>query len=87
MDELVHVRLNGKMAEIFLEIDQEMYSIYVTHQHGEMVLYVELLKALYETHRAARLFWEKLSNQWKEWGFTANPYDPCVMNKMIKGKP
>jgi len=49
-------------------------------------MYVELLKALYGTLRAARLFWEKLSGKLQEWGFIANPYDDCVMNKMVNGK-
>jgi hypothetical protein len=49
------------------------------------VLYVKLLKALYGTLRAARLFWEKLSRK-LEWGFTKNAYDSCVCNKMVNGK-
>ena len=47
MDELVHVRLTGKMAELLLEIDPEMYGPYVVKEKGETVLYVELIKALY----------------------------------------
>jgi hypothetical protein len=49
-------------------------------------MYVELLKALYGTVRAARLFWEKLTGKLQEWGFTPNPYHPCVMNKIVEGK-
>jgi hypothetical protein len=49
-------------------------------------MYVELLKALYGTVRAARLFWDKLSGKLLEWGFTPNPYDPCVMNKTVDGQ-
>jgi hypothetical protein len=86
MDDLVHVRFYEKSVEILPEIDHEMYSPCVTYERGEMVLYVGLLKALYGTLWAARLFWEKLWNQLKEWGLTANPYDPCVMNKMVCGK-
>ena len=52
----------------------------------ETVMYVELLKALYGTIRAARLFWEKLSGKLLEWGFTPNPYDSCFMNKNVNGK-
>ena len=86
MDELVHVKLEGKMAELLLEIDPVMYSPYMTKERGTTVLYVELLKALYCTVRAARLFWEKLSAQLQEWGFEPNPYDSCVVNKMINDK-
>jgi hypothetical protein len=86
MDELVHVRFTGLMVDKLLEIDYEMYAPFIVYEGKVKCLYVELLKALYGTLRAARLFWEKLSNQLKEWGFVANPYDSCVVNKMINGK-
>ena len=50
-------------------------------------MYMELLKALYGTLRAARLFWQKLSKQLiDEWGFIPNKYDDCVVNKMVNGQ-
>ncbi|MCK7499178.1 MAG: hypothetical protein MZW92_58370 [Comamonadaceae bacterium] len=85
MDELVHVRFTGKMVDLLMEIDPDMYGPCVTKEGKETVMYVELLKALYGTVRAARLFWEKLTAKLLEWGFTANPYDSCVMNKSING--
>lgn len=57
MDELVHVQFTGKMVELILEIDWKMYKPCVTMECGEKVMYVELLKALYGTLRAAWLFW------------------------------
>jgi hypothetical protein len=86
MDELVHIRFTGIMVDLLLKIDAEMYEPYVTYEGKEKVMYVELLKALYGTMRAARLFWEKLSAKLLEEGFVANPYDSCVVNKMINGK-
>ena len=87
IDELVHVRFTGAMVTRLLEIDHEMYKDYVVMEKGEQVMYMELLKALYGTLRAARLFWQKLSKQLiDEWGFTPNKYDVCVVNKMINGQ-
>jgi hypothetical protein len=86
MDEETFVKINGKMVDLLLEIDNDMYSPHVMTEHGETILYVELLKALYGTLRAARLFWEKLSKTLVEWGFEINPYDRCVANKMVNGK-
>ena len=87
IDELVHVRFTGAMVTLLLEIDHEMYKDYVVVEKGERVMYVELLKALYGTLRAACLFWQKLSKQLiDEWGFTPNKYDDCVVNKMINGQ-
>jgi hypothetical protein len=86
MDELVHVVFRGIMVELLLEIDWDMYSPYIVYEKGKKVLYVELIKALYGTLRAARLFWETLSKKLLEWGFETNPYDLCVMNKKVNGK-
>jgi len=50
------------------------------------MLYVQLKKALYGTLQAALLFWELLSSTLTGWGFTINPYDHCVANRIINGK-
>ena len=87
IDELVHVRFTGAMVTLLLEIDHEMYKDYVVVEKGERVMYMELLKALYGTLRAARLFWQKLSKKLiDEWGFLPNKYDDCVVNKMVNGQ-
>jgi hypothetical protein len=85
-DEIVRMRLHGKMAELLVHINPNMYQKYVVHENGKPVIYVLLKKALYGTLRAALLFWRRLSSQLKEWGFIVNPYDPCVVNKQINGK-
>jgi hypothetical protein len=85
-DETIHVRLTRMMVELLLKIDWEMYEPYLVCERSEPVLYVQLLKALYRTIRAARLFWERLSAQLVEWGFAPNAYDSCVVNKMVHGK-
>ena len=87
MDELVNVRFEGEMVDKLLEIDHDLYASYVSVENGKKVMYVELLKALYGTLRAARLFWEKLQAKLvNEWGFTPNQYDSCVVNKMVGGR-
>jgi hypothetical protein len=86
MDEESFVRVNGKMAELIVEIDPWMYGPHVTQEGTNVVFFVELLKALYGTLRAARLFWEKVSGQLIVWGFVVNPYDRCMVNKIIIGK-
>ena len=82
----VHMKLEGKMAELMVRIDPKMYRKYIQMENGRMVLYVELEKALYGTLTGAFLFWKKLSKQLVKWGFVLNPYDSCVANKMINGK-
>ena len=36
--------------------------------------------------QAAILFWKNLTGSLQEWGFTINPYDWCVANKMVNNK-
>jgi Reverse transcriptase (RNA-dependent DNA polymerase) len=86
MEDTVHMKMEGKMAELLVRIDPKLYRKFVQMENGKMVLYVELKKALYGTLKAALLFWRLLSTKLSGWGFTANPYDSCVMNKEINGK-
>ena len=86
MDPGVYMWIDGAMADLLLEIDYDMYHPHMVEEKGKPVIYVELLKALYGTLRAARLFWETLSRKLQEWGFTINPYDSCVANKELDGQ-
>jgi hypothetical protein len=53
IDEVVHIRLEGKIAKILVRMDPKLYQKYVKDENGKAVLYVELLKALYGTLKAA----------------------------------
>ena len=86
IDEVIHVKFEGEIAEMLVKMDPKLYRKYVKDENGKTVLYVELLKALYGTLRAALLFWKLLSGKLVQWGFVINPYDWCVANKMIDGK-
>ena len=85
MDDVVHIKLEGKMAELLVRIDPKMYRKHVRMENGRQVLYVELKKALYGTLKAPLLFWKKLTAELKKLGFEVNLYDWCVVNKMIDG--
>jgi len=86
MDDLVHVVVEGEQLRILLKSNPS-YKMYVhTDQRtNQDKLYLKLNKALYGTLKAARLFFDDLTKHLQDMGFTANPYDPCVMNKMIMG--
>ena len=86
MDPDVYMRIDGLMAELLLEVDRSAYEPYLTYEKNQPVIYVEMLKALYGTLRAARLFWEKLTAVLKSWNFAINPYDSCVANKIVNEK-
>jgi hypothetical protein len=86
MDDIVYLRMDGKMVELLVTIDKTLYEKHIEVFSGRPVIYLRLEKALYGTLKAALLFWEKLSSLLKSWGFHINPYDKCVANKEINGK-
>ena len=87
MDEVLHLRLDGPMAELLCKVDETKYREYMCYEKKKPVLYVQLMRVLYGTLQAALLFWINLSTfLTEELGFELNPYDPCVANKMINGK-
>ncbi len=49
------------------------------------ILYVKIQKAIYGLLRSALLFYKKLVANLDSIGFKLNPYDPCVVNKEVKG--
>jgi hypothetical protein len=56
MEDLVHMRLHGKMAELICRLDPALYRKYIIDENGKTVLYVKLNKALYGTIRQLCFF-------------------------------
>jgi hypothetical protein len=84
MKDKVHVKFEGPIATLLTKIDPS-FKKFITYERGVPVIYARLKKALYGTLQAALLFWQELSGFLKGLGFEFNPYDECVMNKMIDG--
>ena len=42
VDEVVHIRLEGPLAELLTQVDPELYSEYLLKEHGKTVMYVQL---------------------------------------------
>ena len=85
-DEKVIMKIRGPLVEMLISLDPELYKPFVIYENGVMVVYVELLKALYGTLQAALLFYKKLKKDLESIGFKINPYDPCVANRIVNGK-
>ena len=49
------------------------------------MMYVRFIKALYGMLRAALLLYKILRSDLENMVFKINPYDPCVVNKMVNG--
>ena len=85
-NEKVIMKIRGALVEMLISLDPELYKPFVIDENGKMVIYVELLKALYGTLQAALLFYKKLKKDLESIGFKINPYDPCVANRIINDK-
>ena len=75
---IVHMRLDKAMTAILVQIDPA-FGVYVT-EDGTSV--VQLDKALYGCVEAAHLWYLMLREKLEEYGFEANPVEPCVFNKL-----
>ena len=80
------VLLRGKMVELLVKLQPQLYRKYVTtRKNGEPMLYDKLLKALYGPLKSVLLFYKKLAGELVDMGFKINPYDLCVANKTVNG--
>ena len=63
-----------------------LYRPFLSYETGKPFIYIWLQKSLYCCLKSALLFYKKLVGDLEAYGFKINPYDPCVVNKMIGGK-
>ena len=86
MDDFVVVKFTGESIDILCKINP-MYSSFITKEGGVKVIYVRLVvKALYGCVQSFLLWYNLFSSLLPKMGFELNPYDPCVANRIIKGK-
>ena len=75
MEDLALLKLVGEGVDIMCQVNPK-YEIFVVIENGKKVLYLQLLKALYDlfTNRLVQMF------------FKLNPYTPRVAKSQIEGK-
>ena len=86
VDQRYIIKIRGKLAQIFVDIDPEVCGPYFTYENGKAVLYLELLKSLYVMLIAPLIFFQKLMKDIEAIGFKVNSYDTCVANNIICNK-
>jgi len=64
------------MAELLCQTDPK--------SRKEYYIYAQLNRSLYRTLQGALRFWEDLSYYLTSLGYKRNPYDWCVMNRVIE---
>lgn len=80
------LKLKGAVALLLVESDPKNWKKYLRMENRQYVIYVICNKAIYSTMNDALLMYKKLAKMFTDWGFTMNPFDPCVWNKDIGGK-
>ena len=81
LDDHVYVWLDKQIVKLLLEIDPKLSRF--IRPDGRIL--VKLLKALYGTIQAARLWYDKLSSVLMDYGFKKHPSDPCVFMMIKEG--
>jgi hypothetical protein len=82
---IVHIR--GPLVDFLVSIAPDVYGPYIkTNKAGQKVVLVQCLNAVYGTMVAALLYYRKFVKSLMKQGYNINPYDGCVVNKVVKGK-
>jgi hypothetical protein len=86
-EDKVVMRIRGHMADVLMKVAPKVYGPYVaTDKQGRKQLLVECFNAIYSTMVASLLYCRKFTRSLKNQGYTMNPYDPCVWNKIVEKK-
>ena len=86
LKEVVHMRLEGVLADALIAVDPELYGpAAFKDKNGVTVIYVQLTRALYGCLKSSLQWYKQLTKVLIDEDFIPNPYDSCVVNKIIKG--
>uniref|UniRef100_A0A7S1V1J3 Reverse transcriptase Ty1/copia-type domain-containing protein n=1 Tax=Grammatophora oceanica TaxID=210454 RepID=A0A7S1V1J3_9STRA len=85
-EDRITMKITGVLVDMLLELNPELYKDFVVYENGQKVLYVVVLKAIYGMLVASLLFYKKFRVDLEGVDFVFNDYDPCVANRMIRGK-
>ena len=80
------MKITGVLVDLLVDIAPEIYGPHVVYEKGHKVLYVQVVRALCGMLVAALLWYKKFCADLESIGFTFNPYNPCVANRIIDGK-
>ena len=82
----VVMKITGALVDLLVDIAPEIYGPHVVYENGHKVLYVQVVRTLYGMLVAALLWYKKFRADLESIGFTFNPYDPCVANRITNDK-
>jgi hypothetical protein len=84
-EDRVVMKITGVLADMLVDINQELYGPAVVLKNRKKVIYIEVLKAIYGMLEAALLWYKTFRKDLEYNGFIVNLYDPCMANKKVQG--
>ena len=84
-DKNVILKLRGHFVDIMCDINKE-YRKYVRYEQGKKVLYLKVLREIYDCIESALQWYSLYTQTLKSEEYIYNEYDRCVANKNINGK-
>ena len=72
-EERIIIKITGVLVDMILEFDSETYSKHVVFENGDKVIYIVVLREIYEMLAAALSFYKKFCGDWKNIEFEFNP--------------
>lgn len=80
------MKVRGQLLDWLIKLDPASYLPFVVYERGVKVLYLLIKTAIYGMLEAGLLCYWKLRSNLEEQGFVFNAFDPCMANKIVKGK-
>ena len=80
------MKIRGTLVNMLMDIDPLTYQDYVLHEKKHKIIYVEMKKALYGMLQSSLLYYKKFRKDFEGIGFVVNPYNPCIVNRIVEGK-
>jgi hypothetical protein len=80
------VKIRSQLVDMVVDIAPEEYQDFVQYEGSHKILYVQMKKALCGMLQSSLLYYKKFWKDLKEIKFKINPYNPCVANRIVKGK-
>ena len=86
MEEFTVVKIDGSMVSYLVRANPSKFASFVTYEKGRKAINLKLKKALYGCMESSLLWWKLLTSTLIEkMRFELNPYDLCVVNKVVNG--
>jgi hypothetical protein len=85
--DVAFIKIGGVLIDALVDVAPDVHKAHVTKdKKGVSQPLVQCQNAIYGTMVASLLCYRKFAKSLTSIGFVINPYDPCVANKMVRGK-